>query len=207
MPLPPKKLASPRNGFARFRGAKCLRERCLVIAEPALVVELRKPEHQTLARSYVPEHLRKKVLYQLERSNWLSKLRSLLGVFQRCLEGAHLDAGGSPTHHVARHSQHPRCVAERVTALQAIRLRHPHIRQGDLSVLNNFQRDLVFHLLDAESGRDLIFNDEALDLIVIQIPCPDDRNVAPWRVTDPPLLAVENPGISFAFGGRGQAAA
>src|SRR4029077_17446371 len=86
-------------------------------------------------------------------------------------------------------------------------LRNAHVLQRDLAVLDDFQRDLVLHLLDAETGGRFVLDDESLDLIVSQIPRPDDRKVAPWRVADPPLLAIEDPAIPFALAGRGQATA
>ena len=56
----------------------------------------------------------------------------------------------------------------------------------------------MLDLFDAEAGCGLILDDEAFDLVVGEITRPDDRNVAPRRVADPPLLPVENPGIPFA---------
>src|SRR6202041_772340 len=40
-----------------------------------------------------------------------------------------------------------------------------------------------------------------------EIARPDDGEVPPSRVADPPLLAIENPAISLALGGRGQTTA
>src|SRR5580658_3671366 len=65
----------------------------------------------------------------------------------------------------------------------------------------------MLDLVDAEARRVLVLDNEAPDLVVRHIPSPDDRNVAPRGVADPSLLAVENPGITLAFGGRRQAAA
>src|SRR5258707_3988794 len=119
----------------------------------------------------------------------------------------HLDAGRRPTHHVSRHPQHACGIAERIAALQAVRLGYPHILQGDLAVLDHLERNLVLDLLDAETGRRLVLDNESLHLIVAEIARPDDGNVAPWRVADPPLLAIENPAIAFTLGCRGQTAA
>ncbi len=91
-----------------------------MVAQLAVVVHLRKPDHQALARRHVGEHLGKQILHQLERSDRLAELLTLLGIFQRRLERAHLDAGRGPADHVAGHPQHPRGVAERVAALQAV---------------------------------------------------------------------------------------
>src|SRR3954449_6195659 len=85
----------------------------------------------------------------------------------------------------------------------AIRFRHPHVLHRDLAVLDHLERDLVLDLFDAEAGRGLVLDDEALHLVVAQVARPDDRNIAPRRVADPSLLAIENPDIAFTFGGRG----
>jgi hypothetical protein len=61
------------------------------------------------------------------------------------------------------------------------------------------ERNLVLDLLDAETGRRLVLDDETLDLVVREIARPDDRNVAPSRVSDPPLLTIENPGVALAL--------
>ena len=76
-----------------------------------------------------------------------------------------------------------------------------------MAVLDDLERDLVLDLLDAEAGRGLVLDDEALDLIVGDIARPDDRDVAPRRVADPPLLAVEDPGVALALRGGSQTAA
>ena len=65
----------------------------------------------------------------------------------------------------------------------------------------------MLDLLDAEAGRGLVLDDKALDLVVCDIARPDDRDIAPRRIADPPLLAVEDPGVALAFGGRRQSAA
>src|SRR6202043_2164213 len=94
-----------------------------------------------------------------------------------------------------------------IAALQTIRFRHSYILQRDLAVLDHLERNLVLDLLDAEPGRRLVLDNEALDLVVREIARPDDGEVAPWRVADPPLLSIENPGIAFTLGGCGQTAA
>ena len=75
-----------------------------------------------------------------------------------------------------------------------------------MAVLDDLERNLVLDLLDAEAGRRLVLDDEALDLVVGEIARPDDGNVAPRSVADPPLLAVEDPGVALALR-RGQQAA
>ena len=102
--------------------------------------------------------------------------------------------------------QHPRGVAERLASLKVVLLGHPDVLQRDLAVLDHLERDLVLDLLDAEAGRGLVLDDEALDLVVGDVARPDDRDVAPGRVADPPLLAVEDPGVALALRRRRQAA-
>src|SRR4029077_20228358 len=68
-------------------------------------------------------------------------------------------------------------------------------------------RNLVLNLLNAEAGRGLVLDDEAFDLLVGNVTCPDDRQVAPGGIADPPLLTVEAPAVALALGGRRQAAA
>src|SRR6185436_1456705 len=98
-------------------------------------------------------------------------------------------------------------IAERIAALQAVCFGDPHILQRDLAVLDHLERNLVLDLLDAEAGRRLVLDDEALDLVVREITRPDDGEVAPWRIADPTLLSIENPGIAFTLGRCGHTAA
>src|SRR5439155_436192 len=98
-------------------------------------------------------------------------------------------------------------IAERVAALQTVGFRHTHVLEGNLAVLDHFERNLVLYLFDAKAGRSLVLDDEALDLVVGDVARPDDGNITPWRVANPALLAVENPAIPFAFGGRSHSSA
>src|SRR3954471_525167 len=159
-----------------------------MVAELALIGDVRQPYHQALSGGHVGKHLGEKILYHLKGRDRFAELQSLLSVFERCLERAHLDAGRGPTHHVPRHSQHPRGIPERVATLQAICFRNSHVLERNLAVLDHFQRNLVLDLFDAEAGRGFVLDDEALDLIVGDIPRPDDRKVAPGRVPNPALL-------------------
>ena len=172
----------------------------MCVRQLAFVVQLRQAHHQALAGGDVGEHLGEQVLNQLERADRLAELQALLGVFERVprRRPSGIPSPSQPTS-VARHPQHPRGVAERVAALQAVRFRHAAVLQRDLAVLDHLERDLVLDLLDAEAGRGLVLDDEALDLVVGDVARPDDRDVAPRRVADPPLLAVEDPGVAFAL--------
>src|ERR1700734_1332483 len=76
-----------------------------------------------------------------------------------------------------------------------------------MTVLNDLERDLVLDLFDAKARRRLVLDDETLDLVVGDIARPDNRDVAPRSVADPPLLAIEDPGVALSLGGGQQAAA
>ncbi len=142
----------------------------------------------------------------MERTDGPAELQPLLRVFERCLIGAHRASRRHPGDGVARHLQHLRGVAERVAALQPVRFRHTDVPQRDVAVLDDLEGDLVFDLLDTEARRRFVFDDEALDLVIGEITRPNDRNIAPWRIADPPLLAVEDPGVAFALRRRRQPA-
>src|SRR6185503_7587318 len=158
------------------------------------------------ARRDVGEHPGEKVLDELERPDRLSELHALLRVLDRVLVGAHLTSRRLPGDEIPRHAEDPRGIAERRIGLQAVRLGYPAVLQRDLAVLDDLERDLVLDLLDAEAGRGLVLDDEALDLVVRDVAGPDDRNIAPRCVADPSLLAVEDPRVAFALR-RGQQAA
>src|SRR6185295_13289481 len=96
---------------------------------------------------------------------------------------------------------------EGLVDLEAVRLGNAAVFERDQSVLDDLQRDLVLDLLDAETGRRLVLDDEALHLVVAEVTRPDDRDVAPRRVADPFLLAVQDPGVAFALRRGGEAAA
>src|SRR5262245_2196396 len=203
-----EQLSRPGNRLARLGRRERLRERRLLFRKLALVRELCRANHHALAGRDVAEHFRKQILYELERADRLSELQSLLGVLDRVLVGAHLDARRLPPDEIPRPTQHARGVAEGLSAgREPIFIRHPAVLHGDLTVLDHLEGDLALHLLDAEAGRGFVFDDEALDLVVGQVARPDDRDIAPGGVADPPLLAVEDPGVAFALRRRGEAAA
>src|SRR6266404_2424065 len=158
-------------------------------------MQLRLAYDQTLRGGYVREHLREEVLHQLERADRSSELETLLGILDRRLERAHRASGRHPGDGVARHLQNFRGVAKRVAALETIFFGHAAIFQGDVAVLHDLERDFVLNLVNAEAGCRLVLDDETFDLVVGDIPGPDDRDVAPRRVADPALLAVKNPSI------------
>src|SRR5258706_604713 len=132
-------------------------------------------------------------------SNRTPYMQALLRVLDRVLVGAHLTSRRLPAHEIPSHAEDPRGIAERGIGLQAVRLGYPAVLERDLAVLDDLEGDLVLDLLDAEAGRGLVLDDEALDLVVGEVAGPDDRNVAPRRVADPALLAVEDPRVAFAL--------
>src|SRR5437870_2946547 len=202
-----EQLPRPRDDLARADGGECLRERRVLVRHLPLLVELRHAKHHALAGGDVREHLREKVLDELEGADRLPELQSLLGVGDRVLERAHRAPRRHPSDAVARHAQDSRGVPERSVVLEPVRLGHPAVVERDQAVLDDAERDLVLHLLDAEAGRGLVLDDEALHLVVRDVARPDDRDVAPRGVADPLLLAVEHPGVALALRGRREAAA
>src|SRR5258708_1285073 len=123
------------------------------------------------------------------------------------LIGAHLASCGLPSNEVARHAQYLRSVAERLVHLETVLFGLSAVVQCDQAILDDLERDLVLDLLDTEALRSLVLDDKAFDLVVVQIARPDDRNVAPRRIADPLLLAVQDPGVALAFRGGHEAAA
>src|SRR5882672_5471298 len=204
--VPAEDLSSPGDRLPHPGGGKRLGQRRMMVPELAFRGELRRADDHALARRDVGEHLGEKVLNELERADGLSELHALLRVPDRMLVGAHLAPRRLPAHEIARHAEHPRGVAERRVGLEAVRLGHPAVVQRDLAVLDHLERDLVLNLFDAEAGRRLVLDDEALDLVVGDVARPDDRDITPRRVADPSLLAVEDPRVAFALRRRQQAA-
>src|SRR5882724_7920431 len=178
----------------------------MMVPQLAFSVELRRANHHALASRDVGEHLCEKVLNELERADRLSELQALLSVPERMLVGAHLASRRLPPDEIPRHAQHSRGVAERFAGLEMVLFGHSAVVQRDQAILDHAERDLVLNLLDAEARRGLVLDNEAFDLVVSDVACPDDREVAPRRVTDPLLLAVENPGVAFTLRRRRQAA-
>src|SRR5262249_15308392 len=122
----------------------------------------------------------------------LPELQALLRVLEAMLVGAHLRARDLPRGVMASAAQHVGGIAKRpLASLETIRVRHAAILQRDLAVLDDLQRHLVLHLLDDEAG----------DLVVVDVARPDDRDVAPRRIADPALLAIENPAVAIALRG------
>src|SRR5271169_4742411 len=202
-----EQLAGPGDGLAALGRAERLGKGRVSIRQLAFSVKLRLAHDQALRGRYVGNHFSEQVLHQLERGDGLAELHALLRVFERGLISAHRTTSGHPRHGVACHLQHLRGVAERVAALEAVRFRNPNVLQRDVTVLNDLEGNLVLDLFDTEARRRLVLDDETLDLVVGNIARPNDRDIAPGSVADPPLLAIEDPGVALSLGGGQQAAA
>src|SRR5580658_5659389 len=202
-----EQLASPGDGLAALGRAERLGEGSVGVRQLAFGVQLRLAHDQALRGRYVRNHFSEQVLHQLERADGLAELHALLRVFERGLISAHRASSGHPRHGVACHLQHLCGVAERVATLQAVRFRNANVLERDVTVLNDLERNLVLDLVDTEARRRLVLDDEALDLVVDDIARPDNRQIAPGSVADPPLLAIEDPGVAVSLGGGQQAAA
>src|SRR5262245_29532204 len=86
-----------------------------------------------------------------------------------------------------------------LASLETIIVRDPAVLHRNLAVLDDLQRDLVVHLLDAEAGSVLVLDNESLHRVVGDVARPHDRDVAPRRVANPALLTVEDPSVAFAL--------
>ena len=82
---------------------------------------------------------------------------------------------------------------------------HHDVVEGDVGVLDGAQRDLVLDLGGAVA-LGLGVHQEALDLVVGDVPGVDDHPVGEGGVADPALGAVEDPAVALAPG-RGAGAA
>src|SRR5258708_14939813 len=200
-----KQLASPGDGLAALGRAERLGKSRVGVRQLAFGVQLRLAHDQALRGRYVGNHFSEQVLHQLERGDGLAELHALLRVFERGLISAHRASSGHPRHGVACHLQHLRGVAERVAALEAVRFRNPNIPKRDVTVLDDLEGNLVLDLFDTEARRRLVLDDEALDLVVGDVARPDNRDIAPGSVADPPLLAIKDPRAALSLVARPQA--
>src|SRR5437016_2384689 len=93
-----------------------------------------------------------------------------------------------------------RRISERLIVLQAVFFRNAAVLHRDQAVLHDLEGDLVLNFFDLETGCGLVLDDKRLDLVVGEIARPDDRDVAPGRIADPFLLAVEDPCVPVTLG-------
>jgi hypothetical protein len=84
----------------------------------------------------------------------------------------------------------PHRIAKGQVALEAILFRHRAIVERDHAALNDSQRDLVLDFFCGETWGGFVLDDETFDLIVIDIAGADNRQVAPGRISWPPLLTI-----------------
>src|SRR5258708_6889763 len=83
----------------------------------------------------------------------------------------------------------------------AVLLRNAAVLHRDQGVLHDLESNFVLDFFDLESGCGLVLDDKRLDLVVAEIAGPDDRDVAPRRIADPFLLAIEDPCVPVPLGG------
>src|SRR5438876_6776235 len=117
-------------------------------------------------------------------------------------ESAHLASRRLPSYVIPCLAQYPRRVAKRLSCLEMVLFLHPNVLQRHQAVLDHLEPELVLNLLDAKARRLLVINDETFDLLIRDIPRPDNRNVTPRRIADPLLLAVQDPSVALLFRGR-----
>ena len=107
-----QQLSGPRDCLAALGRGERLGERRMGVGQLAFGLQLSRANNHALRSRYVGEHFGEKVLYELERADWSSKLQALLGIFDRILVGAHRASGSFPRNEIARHFQNARGVAE-----------------------------------------------------------------------------------------------
>src|SRR6266480_1505064 len=135
-----------------------------------------------------------------EAGNRLAELQPLLAVLERIFVSAHGTSCCLPADHESRHFQDARRISERLIVLQAVFFRNAAVLHRDQAVLHDLEGDLVLNFVDLETGCGLVLDDKRLDLVVGEIARPDDRDVAPGRIADPFLLAVEDPCVPITLG-------
>ena len=74
------------------------------------------------------------------------------------------------------------------------------ILEADGRILDDAERHLVFHLFCREAWGAFL-DHESLDLIVVDIASPDNRQVCKGSIADPPLLAIQDPVLAAELGG------
>src|SRR6266403_4776726 len=104
-------------------------------------MQLRLAHNEALRSGDVRQHLREKILDELERADRSTELQTLLGILDRGLVRAHRASSRHPGNGIARHLQNFRGVAERVAALETIFFRYAAIFQSDVTVLHDLERD------------------------------------------------------------------
>src|SRR5947208_16428560 len=144
------------------------------VAELAFSMQLGLAHNEALRRRDVFDHPSQKVLNKLERAYRSSELQTLLGILKRSLVRAHRASRRHPGNRVAGHLQNFRGVAERVTTLETVFFEHATVFQGDVAILHDLERDFVLNLVNAEAGCRLVLDDETFDLVVGDIPSPND---------------------------------
>ena len=120
--------------------------------------------------------------------NWLALQR----IGARDVERGQLDAGTLPAHPGPRIAQELVGLGEVGGAGQQVGLRDADLVQHDVRVLHDPQADLVGDLRGGVAGT-VRLHDEALDLLVGDVPGPDEGEVRDGAGADPALGAVDDP--------------
>ena len=134
-----------------------------------------------------------------------AELSALQRVAAGGVEDALLRAHGLPAQAVAGAQQDHVGVREGVGLLQLVLRRDAHVREGDVRVLDDLHRGLVLDLGGLVAGG-VGLHDEALDLVVLLVPGPHDRDAGHGAVADPPLGPVDHPLVPLSAGRGGHAA-
>src|SRR5207302_6543994 len=92
------------------------------------------------------------------------------------------------------HTQDRSRIAKRVRVLESIGFWHGAIFHRNEGVLYHRQGNLVLHFLWSEA-RSVFLDQEAFDLIICHITCPDDGRITEGAVANPLFLPIENRGI------------
>jgi len=90
--------------------------------------------------------------------------------------------------------------SERLIVLQAVFFRNAAVLHRDQAVLHDLEGDLVLNFSTLKPGVVLFSTINALTWSSARSRGPDDRDVAPGRIADPFLLAVEDPCVPVTLG-------
>ena len=125
-----------------------------------------------------------------KRASSLPNCRRSQRIGTRDVERGQLDAGALPAHPGARIAQQLVGLGEVGGARQQVGRRDADLVEDDVRVLHDAQADLVGDLRGGVAGT-VGLHDEALDLLVGDIPGPHEREVRDGARTDPALGAVD----------------
>mmetsp|Transcript_12566 Transcript_12566/g.27117 ORF Transcript_12566/g.27117 Transcript_12566/m.27117 type:complete len:353 (+) Transcript_12566:995-2053(+) len=162
------------------------------MAHAALLVQLAQPPRHQPHGLDGCQHACHALLHQLEGAKGGAKLLPLLHIARHHVIHAYSGAHWLPGHHDPADGEHLVGVLEGVHTWQAGAVRHKAALKGHVGVLHTAQRNLVLNLLRPEA-RGSLANDEGVDLVGFGVPGPYHNDLSPGAVTDPALLAIQNP--------------